>query len=198
MLTTYDKTNPESIEKFAKQLIGHTFEEVLSWDLSEIRQESKSGYDAKQRKGGLGNLIEEQYFGYKANSDSLPDFDKAGVELKVTPYEKKKDGGLKAGERLVLSMIDYNSPIEPDFYASHVWSKCEVLLLIYYWRNKLLPSNLQYVIDYVSLFTPPEEDVKIQHTKKENIVWFNVTVFGVPVLILLIGFIVLRVMRKKQ
>ena len=43
-----------------------------------------------------------------------------------------------------------------------------------------------------------EEDVKIQHTKKENIVWFNVTVFGVPVLILLIGFIVLRVMRKKQ
>lgn len=161
MLTTYDKANRKSIEEFAKQLIGHTFEEVLSWDLSDIRQESKSRYDAKQRKGGLGNLIEEQYFGYKANSDSLPDFDEAGVELKVTPYEKKKDGGLKAGERLVLSMIDYNSPIEPDFYASHVWSKCEVLLLVYYWRNKLLPSNLQYVIDYVSLFTPPEEDLKI-------------------------------------
>lgn len=161
MLTTYDKANPKSIEEFAKQLVGHTFEEVLSWDLSEIRKEFKATYDAKQRKGGLGNLIEEQYFGYKANSDSLPDFEEAGVELKVTPYEKKKDGSLRAGERLVLSMIDYNGPIEPDFYSSHVWTKCEVILLIYYWRNKLLPSNLQYEIDYVSLFTPPEEDLKI-------------------------------------
>ena len=94
MLTTYDKTDPKSIEEFAKQLIGHTFEEVLSWDLSEIRKEYQANYDAKQRKGGLGNLIEEQYFGYKANSDSLPDFEEAGVELKVTPFEKKKDGAL--------------------------------------------------------------------------------------------------------
>lgn len=161
MLKTYDKTDPKSIEEFAKQLIGHTFEEVLSWDLSEIRKEYQADYDAKQRKGGLGNLIEEQYFGYKANSDSLPDFEEAGVELKVTPFEKKKDGGLRAGERLVLSMIDYNGPVEPDFYSSHIWSKCEVLLLIYYWRNKQLPSNLQYEIDYVSLFTPPAEDLKI-------------------------------------
>lgn len=161
MLTTYDKTDPKSIEEFAKQLIGHTFEEVLSWDLSEIRKEYQANYDAKQRKGGLGNLIEEQYFGYKANSDSLPDFEEAGVELKVTPFEKKKDGALRAGERLVLSMIDYNGPVEPDFYSSHIWSKCEVLLLIYYWRNKQLSSNLQYEIDYVSLFTPPPEDLKI-------------------------------------
>lgn len=161
MLTTYDKTDPKSIEEFAKQLIGHTFEEVLSWDLSEIRKEYQADYDAKQRKGGLGNLIEEQYFGYKANSDSLPDFEEAGVELKVTPFEKKKDGALRAGERLVLSMIDYNGPVEPDFYSSHIWSKCEVLLLIYYWRNKQLSSNLQYEIDYVSLFTPPAEDLKI-------------------------------------
>ena len=43
-----------------------------------------------------------------------------------------------------------------------------------------------------------EEDVKIQHTREENIIWFNLTVFGIPVLILLIGFIVLRVMRRKQ
>lgn len=161
MLTTYDKTSPESIEQYAKQLVGHTFEEVLSWNLSDIQSKTAVEYDVKSRKGGLGNLIEEQFFGYKANSDALPDFPEAGVELKVTPYEKKKDGELRAGERLVLSMIDYNSPIEPDFYSSHVWSKCEVILLIYYLRNKLLSSNLQYSIDYVSLFTPPAEDMKI-------------------------------------
>lgn len=161
MLKTYDKTDPKSIEEYAKQLIGHTFEEVLSWDLSDIKIETSKGYDAKQRKGGLGNLIEEQFFGYRANNEALPDFSEAGVELKVTPYEKKKDGSLRAGERLVLSMIDYNSPIEPDFYASHLWSKTELILLIYYLRNKQLPSNLQYKIDFVSLFTPPEEDMKI-------------------------------------
>lgn len=161
MLTTYDKTSPESIEEFAKQLIGHSFEEVLSWEISDIQANTHSGYDDKQRKGGLGNLLEEQYFGYKANSDALPDFPEAGVELKVTPYEKKKNGAIRAGERLVLSMIDYTNPIEPDLYKSHLWSKCEKILLVYYWRNKLLQSNLEYMIDYVSLFTPPEEDMRI-------------------------------------
>ena len=161
MLTTYDKTDPKSIEEYAKQLIGHTFEEVLSWNLSDIKNETAKSYDAKQRKGGLGNLIEEQFFGIKANSESRPDIPEAGVEIKTSCFEKKRDGSLRAGERLVLGMIDYNTPIESDFYASHLWSKTEQMLLIYYLRNKKLPSNLQYKIDFVSLFTPPEEDMKI-------------------------------------
>lgn len=161
MLTTYDKTDPKSIEEFAKQLIGHTFEEVLSWDLTEIRNETAQGYDSKDRKGGLGNLIEEQYFGIKANSESRPDIPEAGVEIKTSCFEKKKDESLRAGERLVLGMIDYNSPVEPDFYASHIWSKTEQMLLIYYLRDKKLSSKFQYEIDYVSLFSPPAEDLKI-------------------------------------
>lgn len=118
-------------------------------------------YGRKKRKGGLGNLLEEVYFGYAANSDPKADFEKAGVELKATPYEKKKDGTLRAGERLVLTMISYEEPVVHNFEESHLWKKCRVILLIYYWRDKRLDSNLKYLISYAQLFTPPPVDLEI-------------------------------------
>ena len=89
-LLGYDSTNPKSLEEYAQKLIGHTFNEVNEWNLvSYIKDVTR--YEEKARKGGLGNFIEECYFGYKANSDSEADFSDAGVELKVTPYEIKKE-----------------------------------------------------------------------------------------------------------
>ena len=58
-------------------------------------------------------------------------------------------------------MINYDGPIEIDFYKSHAWEKMRLILLIYYWRNKQLESNLLYKIKYVKLFTPPETDLEI-------------------------------------
>ena len=165
----YDDTNPKSIENFARQLMGHTFKDIVdgfgdSYDMGKDAfrtAESRQAYNSKARKGGLGNLVEELYFGYKANSDSSADFQKAGVELKVTPYEKTKKGKLRAGERLVLTMISYTDPVESDFYKSHLWQKCRLILLMYYLRDKSLEDNLEYQIDFVRLFTPPPEDLKI-------------------------------------
>ena len=156
----YDKTNPQSIEAYAKKLIGHTFQDVLVWSAGEVREASAS-YGNKYRKGGLGNLLEEKYFEYKANNDSAPDFLEAGVELKVTPYEVKKDGSLRAGERLVLTMINFGIPVTYDFNDSHLWKKCKLMLLIYYHRDKSLEDNLLYPIQYVQLFTPPAADLEI-------------------------------------
>lgn len=157
----YDKRDPKSIEKYAKKLIGHTFNEVKSWNISSVVREESFEYGGKARKGGLGNFIEEQFFGYAANSDSQADFYEAGVELKVTPYEIKKSGKLSAGERLVLSMISYENEIEDDFYKSHVWEKCKLMLLIYYLRDKTLISNMDYRIDFAQLFQLPEKDMDI-------------------------------------
>lgn len=42
-----------------------------------------------------------------------------------------------------------------------------------------------------------EEDIKIQHTRKEDVVWFNITVGVVPMLILGVGFIATRRKRRK-
>ena len=106
----YDDSDPLSIEAYGKRLVGHTFAEVYAWKLSHIDKDLDS-YLSNSRKGGLGNLIEEQYFCYEANSSPEPDFPKAGVELKATPYEKNKNGTIKAGERLVLGMISYDRVI---------------------------------------------------------------------------------------
>lgn len=136
----YDDSDPLSIEEYGKKLEGHIFAEVFAWKLSHIERDLES-YISGSRKGGLGNLIEEQYFCYEVNSSPEPDFPKTGVELKAIPYEVNKNGTIKAGERLVLGMISYETPIEIDFYKSHAWEKSRLILLVYYWRNKLLNSK---------------------------------------------------------
>lgn len=159
----YDESDPISIETYAKGLIGKTFADVCKED-SVIREETsdyEKSHENKKRKGGLGELIEERYFHYQANNDSRPDFDKAGVELKVTPYKINKNGTLVAKERLVISMIDYFSAVNETFENSHVWAKSQLILLIYYLYRKEIADRLKYRIDYVSLFSPPEQDVKI-------------------------------------
>lgn len=156
----YDPANPQSIERYAVQLENKTFLDVVT-DKENVSSDAVEAYANKLRKGGLGNLLEEVYFGYKANSNQEADFPEAGVELKATPYEVTQKGELRAGERLVLTMINYDSPIEVEFYKSHAWEKMRLILLIYYWRNKQLNSNLLYKIGYVKLFTPPEEDLEI-------------------------------------
>lgn len=156
----YDPTNPQSIERYAVQLENKTFLDVVT-DKENVSSDAVEAYANKLRKGGLGNLLEEVYFGYKANSNQEADFPEAGVELKATPYEVTQKGELRAGERLVLTMINYDGPIEAEFYKSHAWEKMRLILLIYYWRNKQLNSNLLYKIGYVKLFTPPEEDLEI-------------------------------------
>lgn len=88
----YNKRDPRSIEAYAQQLIGKTFNDVIEYAVeNKIAQETRvKFYGNKARKGGLGNLLEELYFGYKANSDQEADFAEAGVELKATPYEYTK------------------------------------------------------------------------------------------------------------
>ena len=158
----YDHTNPLSIEEYGKRMIGHTFGEILSWaDLAAGIEADIEAYGNAARKGGLGNLIEERFFGYKANSESEADFKEAGVELKATPYEKKRNGELRAGERLVLTMIANDKAVEDDFYTSHLWNKCKRILLVYYLRDKSLGSNMYYPVDYVKLFTPTPVDLAI-------------------------------------
>ena len=103
----YDPSSPESIESYALQLEDKTLMEIVT-EKEHKNEDTIEAYANKLRKGGLGNLLEEVFFGYKANSKQEADFSEAGVELKVTPYEVTKKGELRAGERLVLTMINYD------------------------------------------------------------------------------------------
>ena len=163
----YDKTDKYSIEKYGKKMVGKTFQNLIDLDIGNtfIARESEIPYNTahedKNRKGGLGEIVEERFFHYKTNNDSVPDFEEAGVELKVTPYKINMDKTRSAKERLVLNMIDYDSVIsQTDFDTSHFWHKNQLLLLVYYlWLAE--QKRLDYRIDYVKLFTPSEQDLNI-------------------------------------
>lgn len=172
----YDEANPISIEKYAQKLIGKTFADVCNEDdLSKSKVVRETGdYEAnhenKKRKGGLGEIIEERFFHYQCNNDSRPDFEKAGVELKVTPYKINKNGSLAAKERLIITMIDYFTVVEEKFEDSHMWNKARLILLIYYLYQQERQSRLDYKIGYAKLFSPPEADIKIIRNDFEIIV----------------------------
>lgn len=167
LYASVDFTDPESIEAYAKNLEGMTFQDVL--DLGIMPEGGGHDYNRKSYKGSLGTLIEERFFGYSANSTSAADFPKAGVELKSTPFNRKKNGDISAGERLVLSMIPFDDSIEDNFDKSHVWEKCRRILLVYYERDKSI-EHLDQRIHYVWLFTPPEEDLAIIRADYKKIV----------------------------
>ena len=82
-------------------------------------------------KGQLGGLLENCYFGYKPNSEQEADFSNVGIELKQTAIDETKKGGLRAGERLSITNISFDSPVEENFYQSHLWNKINS----YCWSN---------------------------------------------------------------
>lgn len=163
MLFDYDKTSATSILEYAKKLEGKTFYDIkcqyLTYynRLDELTNDTLSDTNAK---GQLGNFLEEYYFGYKPNSNQEADFKEAGVELKQTCIDLKKNGDYTAGERLSITNISFEEPVEINFYKSHVWNKIRLILLIHYLRDKTV-SRMQNKILFVNLFTPPKSDLKI-------------------------------------
>ena len=171
MNSNYDEKNSKSIERYAQRLIGKSFQYILNLDNSlqneEIHEPSLKSYllieeeERKYYKGKLGQLIEEKYFHYHCNSDSYADFKEAGVELKVTPYKINKNGKQVAKERVSLTMINYMDVVNETFYNSHLWKKCGLILFMWYRYNGKDASPFDQSIDYVQLFTPVGEDLKI-------------------------------------
>lgn len=167
MQKNYDPSDKYSIYRYAQHLKGKTFNDVYDDDelfLIDSPAESqiyKQSYENRKRKGGLGEIIEERYFHYKTNNDTRPDFPEANLELKVTPYRVNKNQTLSAKERLIISMISYFNIVDTNLYSSNAWEKLENILLIYYKWDSDIKDRLDYIIDYIYLYTPNKEDLKI-------------------------------------
>lgn len=112
------KLTEKEILVIADELEGITFKEL--------------DYSLAMNKGSFGLAIEEKAFGILANSDSNPDFNEAGIELKVTPYKMNKNKSLSAKERLVLNIINYEKENLDSFKLSSFWKKNEKLLILFY------------------------------------------------------------------
>lgn len=139
-----------------------TKEKVLARAL-EIKGIPLRLVDKKERlatgKGAIGNVIEESWFGYSPNSESEPDFPEAGVELKVTPYVRGKNG-IRAKERLVCNMINYMEEYCKTLLTSSFWHKCNTMLLMSYEHLHDRPKG-DFTIDEAVLFSFPDEDMPI-------------------------------------
>ena len=152
---------PQQVFERGQLLEGMTFREVMKLGIAPegVTRE----YNNRRYKGGMGTLIEERFFGYKANSDTDPDFAEAGVELKATCFDmvsRKRRLVESAGERLSLTMIDFDKEAPASLYDSHLWHKCKSILLVWYRRDKSIDPYDQR-IEYVTLFTPPERDLRV-------------------------------------
>lgn len=140
-------TTGESILRRAQEIIG-----------KELGEVDKTGR-LNSGKGAIGTVIEESWFGYTPNSDSKPDFPEAGVELKVTPYLRTRQG-IRAKERLVCNMINYMEEHTKTLWDSSFWEKCQTMLLMSY-EHLIDVPKAKYKIDEAVLFQFPEEDLPI-------------------------------------
>lgn len=130
-------------------------QEAIGKTLGEI---DKTGRIATG-KGAIGNVIEESWFGYKPNSKPAPDFEEAGVELKVTPY-RRTARGIQAKERLVCDMLNYEEEYPKTFETSAFWTKCACMLLMSYEHKENVPK-VDFTIDKAVLFQFPDEDLEV-------------------------------------
>ncbi|HFH9840402.1 TPA: Sau3AI family type II restriction endonuclease [Streptococcus suis] len=171
-LFNYDETDIQSILDYSQHLLDRTLGEIIAeyrvspyktyrdfqdGTISEIVDKEIS----MKSKGQYGNYIEKYFYGYQPNSDSAADFDKVGVELKVTPFKVNKNGTISAKERLVLTILNYMEENLDDFYSTHLWQKCSKILLLFY--NGLIPGQTMsdYIIEKVFLYEWFEEDMEV-------------------------------------
>lgn len=145
------KLTKEEIEKIGEKVVGRTFGELCDF---------KYNLENFDYKGGMGVLMEENVFQYDANNDSNPDFYDAGIELKVTPIKKNKNGTYSAKERLVLNIINYMEEYKNTFETSSFWHKNNTLYLMFYLWEEGIPRS-DYRIIKQMLFNYPEEDLLI-------------------------------------
>ncbi|MBS8070332.1 DNA mismatch repair protein MutH [Streptococcus suis] len=171
-LFNYDETDIQSILDYSQHLLDRSLGEIIAeyqvspyktyrdfqdGTISEIVDKEIS----MKSKGQYGNYIEKYFYGYQPNSDSAADFDKVGVELKVTPFKVNKNGTISAKERLVLTILNYMEENLDDFYSTHLWQKCSKILLLFY--NGLIPGQTMsdYIIEKVFLYEWFEEDMEV-------------------------------------
>lgn len=149
----YDDSDPESILEAAKRLTGKPLKYFLS---SHVVEDVAN-------KGDLGTLVENHYFLINPGNSPEPDFSKAGVELKTTGLKKDKTGKFKAKERLVLSMINYESLVNEEWEQASLLKKCGHMLILFYEYLKSVPViERRFIIEPMLYKLPNPDSAQIQ------------------------------------
>lgn len=138
-MVAYDKSSPESILEFASRLTGKSLAELVDFPDDVMN---------KKNKGDLGSLLETFYFEHRPPTNSGPDFEQAGVELKATGVVPHKVLKYKAKERLVLTMINFEEIVNEQWETSTLLKKCQLMLIMFYlYQKQVEVIDRKFVID---------------------------------------------------
>ncbi|KFI91669.1 putative type II restriction enzyme Sau3AI [Bifidobacterium saguini DSM 23967] len=163
----------ESEYRTKKAIQEHALD-AINLTLGEIDSDNTKN---PNNKGYPGNVIEQVWFNHPADNISAPDFPEAGVELKVTPidFKKTKTGEIefKAGERLVLNIINYKNEEKSTFTTSSFWNKNKYIEIIQYLRRdvskkKETEDKLRYKVKYANLLAL--EDINEPDFPQDNLI----------------------------
>lgn len=139
----YDPKDAVSIWRYSAGLLGHTLRDF-------VNEENLKEYTGK---GALGQMVEEIYFHIANNSRAEADFHAAGMELKCTPLKEGKKEPLLIKERLVCGMINYGNLVKEEFEESHFYTKCQLMLLLFYLHIKDVDKlDLKFLISLLWRF----------------------------------------------
>ena len=150
-MSGFDPSSRTSIISYAQKLMGQTLRQACADSFQE------QGY---QGKGNFGQTLEKFYFGYEPNSNPEPDFKDAQMELKSSPLKTLKRGEIRAKERIVLNIINYQEVHKENFATSTFLKKNAHLLLVFYLYSKEI-NFLDYLIKLVDGWEYPESDLDI-------------------------------------
>lgn len=137
----YDKSRAESILRHAARLTGSTLNDLIG--------KGEVVLGGTNTKGVFGQIVEEGYFLIDNNCSPLPDFQDAGIELKVTPM-KRNSKGLVSKERLVLGIIDYDE-VPKRHFRIFLDKDSHILIVFYLWEENKDIREYRFlkVVDWV-------------------------------------------------
>ncbi|MHA8138695.1 Sau3AI family type II restriction endonuclease [Lactobacillaceae bacterium Scapto_B20] len=135
-------TSKEEVHHVARQI-----KDIKQPDLVKML-----GTNLVGKKNAMGDIF-ESWFGKQKDNDNEPDL--GVVELKATPFKQNKNGKFSAKERLVLTMINFESVINETFENSHLYHKNKDLEIAFYqaYRNgdEKIPVSERF-FKYIALY----------------------------------------------
>lgn len=145
----YDKSDEESILRRAAKLTGKTLNNMIEYGETVIGGTNTKGY--------FGQIVEEGYFQIENNNSPLPDFQDAGIELKVTPM-RKIGKGLVSKERLILGIINYDE-VPTRRFNIFLDKDSHILIVFYLWEEN--KDIMEYEFLKVVDWKPTPEELRM-------------------------------------
>ncbi|MEH7058474.1 MutH/Sau3AI family endonuclease [Bacillus wiedmannii] len=143
----------EQLLAFTEGIIGKSFKEI---DTKGILQGNSND------KGILGKVVETGFYDYELNNSPEADFGELGIELKVSGFNKLRNGSWSAKKRISLSMINYKNIIHEEYEFSKVVSKNKKLLIIWYEYMKGVPYG-DFIIRDFQLYDMSQDEAIIRN-----------------------------------